>query len=143
MTKSTIHQLIYVSTYNSGRIDHAPTALRDIISKPRQNNGKAGITGYLIFDGETFLQILEGANSDIEETLARIEADPRHMKVTALTRQTRTGRDFPDWTMAAYLRSPDQEEFFRAHGIFGKIDRYRLTGESVLKLAKALSTTRT
>ncbi len=134
------HRLVYASTFNLGRIDSAPIALRDILSASRRNNAKDGITGYLIFDGETFLQILEGPRSAIEVVVLRIENDKRHRAMTVLGFKPSSGRLFPDWSMAAYLRSEAHQEVFTRHGFAGKINRSTLSDNRVVSLAIELST---
>jgi len=136
---SPLLRLVYASTFNFGRVSHAPSALRDILSSSRRNNLGAGITGYLIFDGETFLQILEGAEAAVLQTFARIEADERHRLVDILTSEAAESRRFDAWSMAGYLRTPQHDEVFREHGIDGKLRREHLTGPQVLGLAVALS----
>ncbi|PTM40926.1 BLUF domain-containing protein [Bosea sp. 124] len=134
-----IQRLVYASTFNLGRIDSAPVALRDILSASRRNNSRDGITGYLIFDGETFLQILEGPKAAVEATAARIEADKRHRAMSVLGFRPSSDRLFPNWSMAGYLRSPTHQEVFARHGFAGKIDRSTLSEHRVVSMAVELS----
>lgn len=73
---SDLYQLVYRSSFRSGRVANTLQALREIVKASNRNNCASGITGFLIFDGETFLQILEGVRSQVEITYRRISADP-------------------------------------------------------------------
>ncbi len=134
-----IHRLAYASTFNIGRVESAPVALRDILSTSRRNNAEYGVTGYLIFDGETFLQVLEGSKEAVTATITRIEADPRHRQIRAMCWGAAPHRLFEDWAMDGYLRRADQNDVFRSHGIDGKINREALQGQQVIALAVELS----
>lgn len=89
-------RLIYIST---ARAVIAPTELDQILAISRRNNARADITGLLIAGGRRFLQALEGTESALAETFARIGRDPRHFAVVTLRRDTIAARAFPDWTM--------------------------------------------
>lgn len=134
-----LHRLVYASTFNLGRVDHAPSALRRILSSSKRNNAESGITGFLIFDGDTFLQVLEGPKEDVVATFARIEADDRHRSIDILGWQPADDRSFRQWAMEGYLRRAEQDGVFRSHGIEGKVRRQGLKGEVVLSLARELA----
>jgi hypothetical protein len=100
-----IYQLVYRSTYRSGRIDNTLQALRDIVKSSRRNNANLFITGYLIFDGSTFLQILEGPRADVMTTFAKIETDPRHRDAVIMQSVVVEKRAFSEWAMGGVLRT--------------------------------------
>lgn len=134
-----LSRLVYTSTFNLGRVESAPVALRDILSTSRRNNAEHGVTGYLIFDGETFLQVLEGFSQAVTATFGRIEADPRHRRLSTLSSRVAPRRLFQSWAMDGYLRRSDQNDVFRRHGIEGRIDRDALQGDQIIALAVELS----
>lgn len=49
-----------------------------IIQTARPFNAAHGITGVLIFDGERFVQCIEGPPEDMDGLIARLKKDPRH-----------------------------------------------------------------
>lgn len=66
---------LYLSRY-SGIIGQ--TGLRPLLQQARENNIRLGITGALLFDGERFVQLLEGPSEDIAGLVARLRVDDRH-----------------------------------------------------------------
>jgi hypothetical protein len=100
-----IYQLVYRSIYRSGRIDNSLQALRDIVKSSRRNNASLFITGYLMFDGSIFLQILEGLRADVITTFAKIETDPRHRDAVIMQSVAVEKRDFSEWDMGGVLRT--------------------------------------
>ena len=58
------------------------------------------MTGFLIFRGGYFLQLLEGLESDVRTTLGRIERDSRHSSITVFGEFKSEKRLLPGWSMA-------------------------------------------
>jgi hypothetical protein len=139
MTSAPLHRLVYTSVYRAGRVDSELVALRAILSVSRKNNQAADVTGYLIFDGDSFVQVLEGPRQALETTMSRIQRDDRHRDVTVLAIRPAEKRSFDSWTMGGYRRTPQQDPIFAAHGVHGKIDLSRIGFETAVSLAEALS----
>ena len=74
--------------------------LDGILAASRRNNAKAGVTGLLLSGGRRFLQVLEGPESQVAATFARIAADPRHFAIVELSRREIKDRQFGNWAMA-------------------------------------------
>ncbi|WP_114226403.1 MULTISPECIES: BLUF domain-containing protein [Sphingomonas] len=74
-------------------------AIERILHSSQGNNALDGITGFLLFDGAAFVQVLEGAEDAVDDLLARIKADPRHRDLEVSDRRAVAQRAFPDWTM--------------------------------------------
>ena len=77
-----------------------------------RNNAAAGITGLLLFNGQNFLQLLEGEQDAVDSLLDRVESDPRHSGVVVVTDLEIAERSFPDWSMRL-LRLADEAELRR------------------------------
>ncbi|WP_267396888.1 MULTISPECIES: BLUF domain-containing protein [unclassified Sphingomonas] len=91
-----MRQLVYISSIHpQASVD--PTA---ILAISRRNNARACVTGLLFFDGKRFLQALEGDESQVEATFARIMTDERHRAVVVLSDRLIEQREFGDWAMA-------------------------------------------
>ena len=73
--------------------------MASILAASRRNNAAADVTGMLLHIDGGFLQILEGPDAAVEETFARIAADPRHTRVARLWREPAERRIFRDWSM--------------------------------------------
>ncbi len=55
--------------------------VKDIVAAARTRNLACGITGALLFDGERFCQLIEGAEAEVQSLMQRIAHDPRHTGV--------------------------------------------------------------
>ncbi|WP_158514983.1 BLUF domain-containing protein [Nioella nitratireducens] len=73
----------------------------EILKVSRTNNARDGLTGALIYDNATFLQWLEGGESEIRQVFGRISRDERHSEIKLLSVRSLEGRWFPDWSMTA------------------------------------------
>jgi hypothetical protein len=91
-------QITYIST---ARPELPAGAVEQILSTSRRNNGAAGVTGLLLYDGYRFLQALEGDPILVNQTYQRIKADPRHRAVVLLSSRDVEKRAFGNWDMAA------------------------------------------
>lgn len=63
--------------FDAGEID-------SICHQSRANDARDDITGLLVFDGQAFCQFVEGPRNAIATLLARLERDPRHLKMRVL-----------------------------------------------------------
>ncbi|MGR8933577.1 MAG: phosphate-starvation-inducible PsiE family protein [Gammaproteobacteria bacterium] len=89
-------RLLYISSATKPMSDAELLAL---LEECRRNNNKEGITGMLLYCGESFIQVLEGKEQDIETLFKTIKKDPRHSNVTVLEKKHITERKFPEWSM--------------------------------------------
>jgi hypothetical protein len=93
---SSMFQLIYASAA-ARPFDEAE--LKELLVKSRTRNTQLGVTGLLLHDAGSFLQVLEGERAVVERLYGRIQQDLRHRRiVTLLEHDTRT-REFADWSM--------------------------------------------
>ncbi len=91
------YSLLYVSKtlleYPAGEPEVA-----QIVAGSVKRNALLGITGALISTGTYFAQLLEGPRAGVEELMASIDADPRHMRLRIL-RTTQEERRFAGWDL--------------------------------------------
>jgi hypothetical protein len=134
ISRMPVTQLIYLSrNVLSGDAATLEAQLSQILEVSRRNNRRDALTGYLVSDGNWFLQILEGDHETVMSALVRIRFDPRHSDVEIIsTRQIRM-RSFPQWSMGGSLKTPAMRAIFRRHGL-DRIDPATLTAPSVLLL---------
>ena len=93
----SLRQLTYVSRARQGLTAGDVGA---IIHVSRRNNRWAGVTGLLLYNGDSFLQALEGSHDAVREVARRIEADQRHCQVSYLSDRAVDRREFGEWDMA-------------------------------------------
>jgi hypothetical protein len=133
-----VTQLTYLSRNTVSGDDAVIDAqLAAILEVSRRNNGRDGITGYLVSDGAWFVQILEGEDDVVMGALVRIRFDPRHADVKVLSTRQIGRRSFPQWSMGGSVRTPAMDAIFRRHG-FERFNPEAMTTPSVLALAMDL-----
>lgn len=116
-----MRQLTYVST--AGAMPHGD--MEQILMSATRNNAELGITGMLLFNGQNFLQLLEGEPAVVDALLDRVEADSRHSGVVVMTDIEIAERCFPDWSMQLLRLAESVEERQRAleRHLPGRLDK--------------------
>ncbi|HVE51466.1 MAG TPA: BLUF domain-containing protein [Casimicrobiaceae bacterium] len=79
-----------------------PADTSNIIGTSRSNNARDGITGALIYSGESFLQLVEGADAALTALWGRLAGDDRHRQLASLFDRSVAQRSFGDWR-AGYM----------------------------------------
>lgn len=80
--------------------DSDVSSVGGIVKQARANNGPAGITGVLGFDGENFIQYVEGPRAAIQTLRAALARDDRHVNFTVLSEGADVAeRAFSDWQL--------------------------------------------
>ncbi len=88
--------VIYVSVVDPGLEREEIHALVEVA---RAHNVRDGLTGALIYNGQNFMQLLEGPVAKVEACLARIRADRRHCGMIEIRRRLIEEREFADFSM--------------------------------------------
>lgn len=91
-----MRRIIYCSQATE---DVSPEELVELLQVSRRNNEAAGLSGMLLYSSQSFLQVLEGEPAALEQTYARIHADPRHRRLRLLLDAEVARPLFPEWTM--------------------------------------------
>ena len=91
-----LYFLIYVSIASD---ELGSEELLDLLRISRENNLRDDITGLLLYKERRFMQLLEGPETAVCATYARITRDARHHDATVLLEGETNERDFVDWTM--------------------------------------------
>jgi len=131
-----LYQLVYYSRFTG--TGGALSTVRDILAKSQDNNLQNDVTGFLIFDKTSFVQILEGESQAVEDTYARILGDRRHTDIILVATRDIETRDFPEWSMGGFLRNPEVQHIYALHGAADGFDPASLTCAQVVALAKDL-----
>ena len=102
-------QLIYISSEAKA---YDENSLLDLLELARHENKKHGVTGLLLYHDGCFMQVIEGAEIDIDQLFANINADTTHKDLLCLLRTPIEERDFTDWSMGfEHLREDDPRGF--------------------------------
>ncbi|MEZ5741680.1 MAG: BLUF domain-containing protein [Burkholderiaceae bacterium] len=109
-----------------------PDELGELLKAARSKNERLGLTGMLLYADGSFFQVLEGAPGIVDQVYARIEADPRHDRVTQIIRESIPQRAFAEWSMgfAAPTRQDlatlvGMNDFFSGASCFAGLGRGR------------------
>jgi len=91
-----MRQLIYISSAKH-KMNHYQ--LLEILRVSKENNTKKNISGVLLYDNGTFIQVLEGEEGQLNETFADIQIDERHSNIVIMQNKEIQAREFGDWSM--------------------------------------------
>ncbi|MBO6574139.1 MAG: BLUF domain-containing protein [Rhodothermales bacterium] len=107
-------QMIYAS---AATVPFSEADLQALLAKARVNNQRANVTGMLVYDQGSFLQVLEGPEAAVDSIYRRIERDRRHGNVLLLAKTHVTKRSFGEWKMGFFntggAHLPGFSDFFR------------------------------
>lgn len=92
-----LQELIYTSLANPAS---SHESVKDILMSSQRNNVAKQITGLLLFDGDRYIQILEGSPKNLDQLYATIANDSRHGAMELLHRGDVNARAFSEWRMA-------------------------------------------
>lgn len=96
MADDSLVSLVYCS---SATRPFGEQELAELLAVSRAGNTARGITGMLLYRDGEFVQILEGARSQVEELMQAIGRDERHTDVRVLLEEPLHERRFAEWTM--------------------------------------------
>lgn len=113
--------LIYVCSASG---EPSEQDLLNLLNQARSRNLEQNITGMLLYDSGTYMQILEGSEKDVHDIFNSIRRDPRVSRMVTLVEEKISQRNFPHWSMGfRNLQNSDPEELPGYTDIFnGKLD---------------------
>jgi hypothetical protein len=76
-----------------------PDEIRAILSRAHSYNPAHSITGFLIYSGTHFAQVLEGDESELRSLAGSLQRDPRHRDMRVLLSVSCDARLFAAWSM--------------------------------------------
>lgn len=103
----------YISQATSNPSDED---LLELLTQCHRSSTARGISGKLLLGNGTYLHCLEGEPSDVDERLAKIDADPRHTAIKILSRESVTTRRCVDWSVGSSRLPKKPPSRFRACG---------------------------
>ncbi len=105
-----VYQLIYQSVRT---VDLDAKALRGIAAESAVRNAAKGITGVLLMQGDSILQVLEGPEDAVRSVYDTIAQDRRHHGCVILFARQTGRRSFDSWTMGFCEVDEDGVDHFR------------------------------
>ena len=91
-----MRRIVYISTADA----LSEEQLDAIVAGSARNNVKTAVSGFLLYNGRNFLQLIEGEHAEIGGLIGVIEADGRHDGLVRLIDGNIETRSCADWAMS-------------------------------------------
>jgi len=90
-----MRRIVYVSTASG--LSAADVA--HILESAQRNNAEREITGFLLYNGRNFLQLIEGPKASLMSLMGTLARDPRHSGMLTMVDEPIEERSCPSWSM--------------------------------------------
>lgn len=104
-----MYEMIYAS---SARRLYDPMELGHMLEGARRNNAALSVSGILLYDAGSFLQVLEGEQDVVMRLYEKIARDARHERVQVLRQGPVATRSFSSWSMGFVALDPQLRKAF-------------------------------
>jgi len=94
-----MYMLCYTSNYTGTNIN---SDLENIVTTAKANNPKQSITGVLFYHNNTFIQVLEGEEKELDTLMENINKDPRHNNINILVKEEISKHYLSQWNMDSF-----------------------------------------
>jgi len=115
--------------------------LDEILDTAREINSRNHLTGALWYDGDFFVQALEGTRPKVSETYNRIAKDKRHRDVVIVHCGPIDERMFSEWDMAYYDDTSKNRQLIKRFAGQDFLDPRVMQPETMLKMLKGVNLT--
>ena len=118
-----VQQLIYSS---AATVPFSESEIATLLLRARAKNGRLGVSGLLLHDSGSFLQVLEGDAEVVNALFATIALDKRHSRLVQLLNRHVAQRRFAEWKMGFVSVSaltqtiPGYSDYLQHRGESGK-----------------------
>ncbi|MHA6318538.1 BLUF domain-containing protein [Altererythrobacter sp. CAU 1778] len=102
-----MRHFVYISTAAAGV---GPEDIARIVETAQRNNPPRGITGFLLYNGRNFMQLLEGEQGSLQSLMLSLTRDTRHHGIVRIEDIAIEERLFQDWNMPHLSMSGDLSE---------------------------------
>lgn len=103
-TELSLVRLIYVS---GATVPFSDEDFLDLLAGARETNESLGVSGILMFRDGSFLQVLEGPSTAVDQLFETIQNDPRHSRLLVVQRSEIKEREFEGQPMAFVSITPE------------------------------------
>ena len=90
-----MRRIVYIST----AADLSTVEVAQILESAQRNNAQREITGFLLYNGRNFLQLIEGPNAALMSLMSMLRRDPRHSGMLTLIDEPIDERSCAGWSM--------------------------------------------
>lgn len=90
-----MRRIVYISTANAVT-EHD---IDCILTTANRRNSQDNVTGFLLYNGRNFLQLVEGGQAPLMNLMSRLARDTRHAGISVLVDEPIGERCCPDWHM--------------------------------------------
>lgn len=97
--RNRMARLIHIIYSSAANAHFGPEELLALLGSARRKNTGLNISGMLLHIEGSFLQVIEGHESDIDALFETISQDPRHGNIVSIVRESIPRRAFSDWSM--------------------------------------------
>ncbi len=127
--------------YYSQRNPSMDLNMDELLQVCQRNNAPMNVTGMLHYNGNYFLQVLEGGRAEVSSIYHRIAADPRHVNIILISCQDVRERIFPTWSMALQEGlDGETREIFLRYFPSNAVNPEAISTESLLDFMQDVST---
>lgn len=111
-----------------------------LIHTCQRNNGRLSVSGLLHYNGDHFLQVLEGGRVEVSALYHRIARDNRHSNIILMGCYDVRERMFPRWSMGLHQGMDDQtREIYLRYFATDEVNPETVNVESLLDVLQDLS----
>lgn len=133
----SLSTLIYSSKINHS--SYQSNTLENILDSAHRNNLDMGVTGFLMFDNNYFLQCLEGNRQKISELYHKISGDERHTEIQIIKAAPITQRLFNKWSMGYLAGEHINRELLMKYCDSNIFEPHNMSPESCLAILVELA----
>jgi len=91
--------LIHIAYVSFSNKELNEKELEELLIDIRKRNQKQKVTGLLLYNDGSFIQVIEGPSKMLIELYEKIKKDHRHENIVKLLEEPIKKRAFPDWSM--------------------------------------------
>jgi hypothetical protein len=103
--------------------------LEELLKKARANNAEKAVTGMLLYNDGSFIQVLEGVAADVDNVFNTIKADKKHKNIITIAEGEDDERAFAAWWMGFRRATPKEVTDFEAFADPGNLKNLALNSD--------------
>ena len=85
--------------------EFGPLEVMQLRSSAERHNKLCGVTGLLLFNGQAFVQLVEGPGTNLKSVIDRITHDAQHNRIQIIEQGPTDCRQFSSWALKVCWRS--------------------------------------